>query len=195
MQHLPYLALLPLTFGAGFYLTQPQEVDEEHRLAATIESLRAENSLVVWSYTTASTVTVRREDYFFFISEQTLRIRASVDYRLPLDNLTLDDGGQSIGGGTLFEAHGEACLKAESGIATNDPILNKSGYSAHDPFSVVSEGYAVDRRCSVCVQHLVDMVRQRARAPAAHTSSQIALGSTSASVTFCRRRIFILVQM
>jgi Protein of unknown function (DUF4230) len=100
------LALVPLcgvSFGAGYYLAPKEQlateveqdgffrIEEATVLSATVESLRAENSLVVWSYKGTATVTVSREDFYIFESTQRLIVPAKVDYRLPLNDLTLAD--------------------------------------------------------------------------------------------------------
>ena len=103
MQHTLILTLLPLSCGAGYWVAPKEQlaaeveqdgffkVEEATVLSATVESLRAESSLVVWSYKGTATVRVSREDYLIFESTQRLIVPASVDYRLPLDDLTLAD--------------------------------------------------------------------------------------------------------
>ena len=94
-------ALPVAAFGAG-YLVAPKEqlakevqedgffkVKETEVLAATVESLKAENSLVVWSFKGTVTVKAKDTDFWILESEQTLIVPASVDYRLPLSQLTL----------------------------------------------------------------------------------------------------------
>lgn len=91
------------TFGLGYWVAPKEQlateveqdgffkVEEATVLSATVESLRAESSLVVWSYKGTATVRVSREDYLIFESTQRLIVPATVDYRLPLADLTLAD--------------------------------------------------------------------------------------------------------
>ena len=92
---------LPIAaFGLG-YLVAPREslneestgyfqVDTTKVLSATVESLRAENTLVVWSYKGTATVKVTREKWRVFKGEQRLIVPYAVDYRLNLADLSLD---------------------------------------------------------------------------------------------------------
>lgn len=95
---------LPLaTFGLGYWIAPKEQlahevqengyftVKESEVLSATVESLRAENKLVVWSYQGTVKVQARDTDWWVFESEQTLIVPASVDYRLNLNELTLAD--------------------------------------------------------------------------------------------------------
>ena len=95
---------LPLaTFGLGYWIAPKEQlahevqedgfftVKETEVLSATVESLRAENKLVVWSYQGTANVRARDTDWWIFESEQRLIVPASVDYRLNLSELTLAD--------------------------------------------------------------------------------------------------------
>lgn len=89
--------------GAGYYLAPKEALDEEIKstgffqvdttkvLATTVESLRAENSLVVWSYKGTATVNVSRTSWWVFKGEQRLIVPYAIDYRLNLADLTLDE--------------------------------------------------------------------------------------------------------
>lgn len=91
------------TFGLGYWVAPKEQlateveqdgffkVEEATVLSATVESLRAESSLVIWSYKGTATVRVSREDYLIFESTQRLIVPATVDYRLPLADLTVAD--------------------------------------------------------------------------------------------------------
>jgi hypothetical protein len=88
--------------GAGYYLAPKEILDEEVKntgffqvdtskvLAATVESLKAENSLVVFSYKGTASVRANRTSMWIFKGKQTLIVPYSVDYRLNLADLTLD---------------------------------------------------------------------------------------------------------
>ena len=95
---------LPIaTFGLGYWVAPKEQmaaevqesgffrVKETEVLAATVDSLRAENKLVVWSYRGTVTVRAKDTDFWIFESEQKLIVPTSVDYRLNLADLTLND--------------------------------------------------------------------------------------------------------
>lgn len=89
--------------GAGYYLAPREildsevehtgflQVDTKKVLAATVESLRSENELVVWSYKGTAKVTVERSKWWIFHGEQTLSVPAVVNYRVDLSKLTLEN--------------------------------------------------------------------------------------------------------
>ena len=89
------------TFGLGYWIAPKEQlahevqedgffsVKETEVLAATVESLREENKLVVWSYRGTAKVRARDTDWWVFESEQELIVPASVDYLLNLSDLTL----------------------------------------------------------------------------------------------------------
>ena len=96
------LATVPLaTFGLGYWVAPKEQlakevqesgfftVKETEVLSATVESLRAESKLVVWSYQGTVKVRAKDTDWWVFESEQQLIVPASVDYRLNLEALTL----------------------------------------------------------------------------------------------------------
>ena len=88
--------------GAGYVLAPKEILDNEVTdsgffrvdttkvLATTVESLRAENSLVVWSYKGTASVRATRKSWWIFEGEQRLIVPYTVDYRLNLSDLTLD---------------------------------------------------------------------------------------------------------
>lgn len=96
------LATVPIaTFGLGYWVAPKEQlakevqesgfftVKETEVLSATVESLRAESKLVVWSYQGTVKVRASDTDWWVFESEQLLIVPASVDYRLNLKELTL----------------------------------------------------------------------------------------------------------
>jgi hypothetical protein len=96
------LATVPIaTFGLGYWVAPKEQlakevqesgfftVKETEVLSATVESLRAESKLVVWSYQGTVKVRASDTDWWVFESEQLLIVPASVDYRLNLRELTL----------------------------------------------------------------------------------------------------------
>ena len=66
------------------------QVDTSKVLSTTVESLRSENSLVVYSYKGTATVKATRTSWWIFKGEQRLIVPYAVDYRLNLSNLTLN---------------------------------------------------------------------------------------------------------
>lgn len=95
---------LPIaTFGLGYWIAPTEQVAHEVQedgffhvkesevLSATVESLRAENKLVVWSYMGTARVRAKDTDWWIFESEQELIVPATVDYRLNLADLTIAD--------------------------------------------------------------------------------------------------------
>lgn len=89
--------------GAGYYFAPREildsevehtgffQVDTKKVLAATVESLRSENRLVVWSYKGTATVRVERSKWWILGGRQTLIVPAVVTYHLDLSDLTLED--------------------------------------------------------------------------------------------------------
>jgi hypothetical protein len=97
----PIIAALALTiFGIGYWVAPKELLDEEVKhtgflqvdttkiLSATVESLRAKNSLVVWSYKGTVRVKAHRERYWLLNGTQELIVPAVVDYRLDLSELS-----------------------------------------------------------------------------------------------------------
>ena len=96
------LATVPIaTFGLGYWVAPKEQlakevqesgfftVKETEVLSATVESLRAESKLVVWSYQGTVKARASDTDWWVFESEQLLIVPPSVDYRLNLRELTL----------------------------------------------------------------------------------------------------------
>lgn len=90
-------------FGTGWALAPDQPLDEEVQqtgfmkveatkvLEATVESLRTENKLLVFSYKGSAKVRAERTYYKIFSGQQVLQIPAVVNYYLDLSELTLAD--------------------------------------------------------------------------------------------------------
>lgn len=102
-KHMVIASLPMVSFGLGYWIATKEQLTHEVQesgfftvketdvLSATVESLRAENKLVVWSYQGTVKVRAKDTDWWVFESEQTLIVPASVDYRLDLNELTLAD--------------------------------------------------------------------------------------------------------
>ena len=94
-----YLAV----FGAGYHLAPKEPLDAEVTnkglitvdttkvLAATVESLREENRLLVFSYKGTAQVRANHTDMWLFEGEQELSVPAVVNYYLNLSRLSLAD--------------------------------------------------------------------------------------------------------
>lgn len=97
----PIITALALTaFGIGYWIAPRELLDEEvtHTgflqvdtakiLSATVESLKAKNSLVVWSYKGTVKARTHRQRFWVVGGTQELIVPAVVDYRLDLTKLT-----------------------------------------------------------------------------------------------------------
>ncbi|WP_116970768.1 DUF4230 domain-containing protein [Blastomonas sp. UPD001] len=98
------LLLLPIaTFGLGYWVAPKEQLDREVEqsgflqvdtkqvLATTVESLREENKLVVYSYKGTARVKVKRTKLWLFGGTQLLIVPAVVNYHIDLRDLTLAD--------------------------------------------------------------------------------------------------------
>ena len=72
--------------SAGFFTTDTQRV-----LAVTVESLRAENKLLVYTYKGSAAVSVERTKLWFLTGRQDLIVPAQVGYFVDLSKLALED--------------------------------------------------------------------------------------------------------
>ncbi|UUR07582.1 DUF4230 domain-containing protein [Sphingomonas glaciei] len=90
--------------GAGFIVAPREEplesevkhegffhVDTKRVLAAAVESLRTENSLVVYAYKGFAAVSVEKDGFLLLDGRQDLLVPASVTYMVPLSGLTADN--------------------------------------------------------------------------------------------------------
>ena len=90
-------------FGAGYVVAPKERLDTEVEergffstttstvLSATVDSLRNENKLLVFSYKGTAKVRAEIDGLFFFNGEQNLIVPAAVNYFLDLSQLTLAD--------------------------------------------------------------------------------------------------------
>ena len=91
------------SFGVGYTIAPTEQVDTEvtdsgfasttttQVLSATVESLRAENKLQVFTFKGAAKVSTGTDGPLFFNGEQELNVPAVVSYYLDLNQLTLAD--------------------------------------------------------------------------------------------------------
>ena len=95
---------IPLAaFGLGYWIAPKEQLDTvvEHTgflqtdtkkvLSATVESLKAENKLLVLSYKGTVRVKVEREKFWFLTGSQELIVPGAVNYYLDLSRLSLAD--------------------------------------------------------------------------------------------------------
>lgn len=98
------LLLLPIaTFGLGYWVAPKEQLDREVEqsgflqvdtkqvLATTVESLREENKMLVYSYKGMARVKVKRTKLWLFGGTQLLIVPAVVNYYIDLQDLTLAD--------------------------------------------------------------------------------------------------------
>ena len=98
------LLLLPIaTFGLGYWVAPKEQLDREVEqsgfmqvdtkqvLATTVESLREENKMLVFSYKGTARVGVKRTKLWLFDGTQQLIVPAVVNYYINLQELTLAD--------------------------------------------------------------------------------------------------------
>ena len=90
-------------FGIGYIVAPTEQLDTEvtesglvsttttQVLSATVESLRKENKLQVFTYKGAAKVSTGTDGLLFFNGEQELNVPAVVNYYLDLNQLTLAD--------------------------------------------------------------------------------------------------------
>lgn len=96
--------LLPIvTFGLGYWVAPKEQLDREVEqsgflqvdtkqvLATTVESLREENKMLVFSYKGNADVRVQRKKMWIFGGKQRLMVPAVVNYYVDLQDLTLAD--------------------------------------------------------------------------------------------------------
>lgn len=96
------LLLLPVaTFGLGYYVAPKEQLDEQveqsgllqvdtkNVLATTVESLREENKMLVFSYKATAKVSIKRTKFWIVDGRQVLIVPAVVNYYIDMSDLTL----------------------------------------------------------------------------------------------------------
>ncbi|MDX3911342.1 MAG: DUF4230 domain-containing protein [Sphingobium sp.] len=98
----PLFILLAVAFGVGYWAAPREILDSEVRhsgffrtdttkvLSATVESLRLESKLQVFSYKGTAKVVAERRLWWIFGGRQELMVPAVVNYYVDLSKLTLD---------------------------------------------------------------------------------------------------------
>lgn len=112
-------------------------VDTNHVLSATVLSLRAENSLRVWSYRGEVDVAVERSSWWFFHESEELQVPANVGYYLDLSDLTPDrvKFNEATSTVTVFLPPlklGEIAFEPEHSRETLNGVLIWSDATAHE---------------------------------------------------------------
>lgn len=101
MKPLGGVAITAAAFGAGYWIAPREILDNEvvHKgffrtdtrkvLSATVESLRLDNKLLVFSYKGAADVAVARSRWIIFEGRQQLTVPAVVNYYIDMSKLTM----------------------------------------------------------------------------------------------------------
>jgi hypothetical protein len=108
---------------SGFF-----QVDTKRVLTAAVESLRAENKLLVYSYKGSAAVSVERDGPLFLDGRQDLIVPAQVSYfvdlsRLTAENVTYDEASKVV---TVHQAPsvlGDVTFEPEAARAINGGLL------------------------------------------------------------------------
>jgi hypothetical protein len=99
------LAVIGLAFGGGWWFAPREQLDEvvhqsgflqtdrRRVLSATVEGLRAQNRLAVWTYKGTARVTIERTSWLIFSGDQELIVPGAVTYFIDLSKLTHEYDG------------------------------------------------------------------------------------------------------
>lgn len=163
----PLLALAAashlVAVGAGYALAPKQELDleAEHQgffvkntnqvLAATVESLREENRLLVFSYKGSAKVKAGTTVLGFFEGRQELQVPAVVNYYIDLSQLTLadvtfDEKAKLVRVGLPKLTIGDIAFQPEAATTVNGGILT---FSDEQVEALRKVNYATARKAMV----------------------------------------------
>jgi len=135
-----FLAACVVTFGAGYWMAPREMLDEEVHydglfrtdtskvLSTTVESLRLENKLLVFTYKGGARVWAQRTRWVILHGRQELYVPAVVSYYVDLSNLSMEQVRQSADGKQvtvklpLLEV-GEIAFQPENATTLNGGIL------------------------------------------------------------------------
>lgn len=166
--------------GAGYVLAPRELLETEVRhegllqvstqrvLAAAVESLRAENKLLVYSYKGFASVSVERDGFLFFDGHQDLIVPAVLGYyvdfsHLNLRNIVYDDRTQLITVTLPPLTLGDIAFEPEAARTINGGLLSFSQGQVDD---LLRLNYAQARRAFIKqaqAPSLVVTAQQRAR--------------------------------
>ena len=170
-----YIAAL----GTGYWLAPKQTIDQEarqsgffqtdttHILSATVESLKQENRLLVFSYKGTATVETGRSILWLFRGDQQLQVPAVVNYYLDLSHLTLsdvtyDDRAKLVRVRLPKLTIGDIAFQPENATTINGGILSFSDEQVEDLRKL---NYAAARKAMVAQSQqkgLVDAAKRQA---------------------------------
>lgn len=182
MKHWKALAATHLAVGVGGYAlapTTPLDTEVKHSgfftttdtrrvLATTVESLKAENRLQVFSYRGSTTVSVERSVWWLFGGNQTLMVPATVSYFLDLSQLTLrhvtyDERSKVVRVELPPVAMGDVGFQPEAAVTVNGGILT---FSEEQVEELRKQNYANARRAFIAQAQspsLIQVARRQAQ--------------------------------
>lgn len=132
--------------SVGFFRTDTKRV-----LSAAVESLRAENRLLVYSYRGAAAVSVERDGFLMFDGRQDLIVPAAVGYYVDMSELDLDDVSYDGSAGVVTVVLppltiGDVAFEPEGARSTNGGLLTFSQAQVEE---LTKANYATARRAIV----------------------------------------------
>ena len=107
------------------------ETDTKRVLVAAVESLRAENKLLVYSYKSFAAVSVERDGFLLLDGRQELIVPAAVSYyvdlsRLSLDNVSFDERNKALTVRLVPLVMGDVAFEPEGARTSNGGLLTYS---------------------------------------------------------------------
>ncbi|WP_338501550.1 DUF4230 domain-containing protein [Sphingomonas kaistensis] len=148
------------------------EVDTKRVLAAAVESLRTENSLIVYAYKGFAAVSVEKDGFLLLDGRQDLLVPASVSYMVPLSKLsggdiTLDENRNTLTITLPKMAMSDVAFEPEGARVLNAGIITLSQEQVEE---FTRQNYATARRAFVSQAQGAAIVEQaRANATKAMT--------------------------
>ncbi len=161
MADLRLLALTHLIAAATGFVIAPREMletevvhngffetDTKRVLAAAVESLRAENKLLVYSYKGFAAVSIERDGFLWLDGRQDLIVPARVSYYVDLSKLTADydETARVVTINLLPLTMGDVAFEPEGARTTNGGLLT---YSQAEVEALSKLNYASARKAFV----------------------------------------------
>jgi len=173
------LALPLATFGLGYWVAPKEQLDEQVEqtgflqvdtkkvLATTVESLRNENKLLVFSYKGTARVNVKRTKFWVLGGSQELIVPAVVNYYIDLSGLSLadvtfDEKAKLVRVKMPPVVIGDIAFQPEQATTINGGLLTFSQAQVDD---LLKQNYKSARRAVTAQAQgtaMVDSARQRA---------------------------------